>query len=156
MKEAYIVALRAVGAYIALYMLTRWMGKREISQLTYFDYVVGITIGTLTGTAATDLSGDFWSFLPAVLVFALFQIVTSYLTLKSQAFRKLFAGTPVVLIEKGKILEHNLRKVRINAPELFSMLREKSVFRLADVELAILENNGKLSVERKMDKKKTK
>lgn len=152
MPEYIDITIRAIFAYLALFVLTRLMGKREISQLTFFDYVVGIIIGTVTGSMAVDTTKSPWAILPAVIVFATFQIISSYLSLKSDKFRKFVDGTPTVLIENGNIIEKNLNKARINSDELLSKLREKKAFALADVEFAILETDGKISVMKKPDK----
>lgn len=152
MPEYIDITIRAIFAYLALFLLTRLMGKREISQLTFFDYVVGIIIGTVTGSMAVDTTKSPWAILPAVIVFATFQIISSYLSLKSDKFRKFVDGTPTVLIENGNIIEKNLNKARINSDELLSKLREKKAFTLADVEFAILETDGKISVMKKPDK----
>ncbi len=152
MPQYIEISIRAILAYITLFILTRVMGKREISQLSFFDYVVGITIGTLTGSMAVDTSKPLVSILPALLVFAAFQIIISYFSLKSTKFRKFVDGKPTILIKNGNILEKNLTKARLNSDELISKLREKKVFRLADVEFAILENDGKISVMKKSDK----
>lgn len=99
------ILIRAILAYFTLFILTRLMGKRELSQMTFFDYIVGISIGTLTGALATDTNKNFTTILPALIVFALLQIITAYLSLKSYTFRKIFEGSKTVLIKNGKILE---------------------------------------------------
>lgn len=152
MPEYIDITIRAIFAYLALFVLTRLMGKREISQLTFFDYVVGIIIGTVTGSMAVDTTKSPLTILPAVIVFAAFQIISSYLSLKSDKFRKFVDGNPTVLIENGNIIEKNLNKARINSDELLSKLREKKAFALADVEFAILETDGKISVMKKPNK----
>ncbi len=146
------MALRATIAYFILLSLTRLMGKREISQMTFFDYTVGITIGTLTGSMITDVDISWYEVLPALLIFVMLQIISAFLSMKSINFRRLVDGSSTVLIKEGKILEDNMRKVRFNSSELLSKLHEKNVFKFADVETAILENDGKLSVQKKSNK----
>ena len=145
------IIIRAIFAYFTLLTLTRSMGKREVSQMTFFDYIVGITIGTLTGALVTDTNKNFTTILPALIIFALFQIITAYLSLKNRTFRKIFDGSKTVLIKNGKILEKNMLKTRINIDELNTKLRQKNVFKLADVEFAYLETDGKISVMTKSD-----
>ncbi|MTI66760.1 MAG: DUF421 domain-containing protein [Firmicutes bacterium] len=152
MPEYLEISIREIFSYIILFTLTRLMGKREISQLTFFDYVVGITIGTLTGSMVIDTTRNLITILPALLIFSAFQILTSFLSLKSVNFRKLVDGTPTILMKNGNILEKNLKKSRLNVDELISKLREKKVFTLANVEFAILENDGKISVMKKTNK----
>jgi len=152
MPQYLEITFRAIFSYLTLLTLTRLMGKREVSQLTFFDYVVGITIGTLTGSMVTDTSKSFLNILPALLIFASFQIATSFFSLKSTKFRNLIDGNPTILVKNGAIIEKNLTKSRINIDELTSKLREKNVFTLADVEFAILETDGKISVMKKANK----
>lgn len=147
-----IISIRATLAYLSLLIMTRLMGKREISQLTFFDYVVGISIGTVAGSLAIDTTKAFTNILPALIVFGLLQILTSYLSLKSKGFRKISGGSPTVLIRNGKIIENNLLKSRLNMDELSAKLRDKNIFKLVDVEFAILETDGKVSVMKKPNK----
>ncbi len=149
MPDYALILIRVTLAYLTLLILARAMGKREISQMTFFDYIVGITIGTITGSLAIDLNQDFLVLLPAVVALALYQILTSYLSLKSKPIRNLIVGNQTMLINKGNIVMKNMRKERINIDELLSKLREKNVFSLSDVEYAFLETDGKISVLKK-------
>jgi uncharacterized membrane protein YcaP (DUF421 family) len=128
------------------------MGKREIAQLTYFDYVAGITIGSIAANMAFDTSMNFGYVLISLVVFAAFQIFDSYMSYRNEGFRHLVDGEPAILIEKGKILEDNLKKCRLNIDELNTMLRANKVFTLEDVDYAILETSGRLSVLNKSEK----
>jgi len=103
--------------------------------MTYFDFVTAITIGTIGATFITVEVQGF--------------ILTGYITLKSVPARKILEGEPLVLIQNGKILENNLKNVRYNIDDLMMLLREKKVFNMDEVEFAILEPNGKLSVQKK-------
>lgn len=146
------ITVRAIASYFTLLILTRLMGKREISQMTFFDYCVGITIGSIAANLAIDTTMEWYNIIPALIVFAILQIVFSYVSLKSDSFRKVVDGDPNVLISNGKIMEGNMLKSRLNSSELLSLLREKNAFNLADVETAILETDGKISVQFKSDK----
>jgi uncharacterized membrane protein YcaP (DUF421 family) len=143
------IATRAVASYAVLLLLTRIMGKREISQMTFFDYCVGITIGSITASMAVETSITWYNILPALVIFCLFQIIFSYISIKSRVFRKIVDGTPNILIKNGKVMEKNMLKSRINSDELISKLRQKDAFKLADVETAILETDGQISVQLK-------
>ncbi|MEA4825618.1 MAG: DUF421 domain-containing protein [Clostridium sp.] len=146
------ITIRAIVSYLILFILTRLMGKREISQMTYFDYIVGITIGSMAAIMAIDKSTTILITLPGLMIFALFQIVISYTALKNKSFRKLSDGDPTFLIKNGKVMEKNLLKERLNIDELTSKLREKNAFNIADVEFALLEPDGQISVMFKTDK----
>jgi len=95
---------------------------------------------------------SFTTILPALLIFGGFQIITSYISLKNLTFRKVVTGSATMLIKDGKVLEKNLLKERFNIDELNSKLREKNVFRLADVEFAFLEEDGNISVMKKANR----
>ena len=147
------ITLRAVLTYLVLLLFSRLMGKREISQMTFFDYVTGITIGSIGAQLTTDRDSAWLELLPAVIVFSLFQIGLSILSKKSPRLRRIVIGSPAVLIEKGKILEKNMAKERITSSELIEKLREKNAYNLADVETAILELDGQISVQLKANKR---
>ncbi len=152
MPEYFQIAIRATATYVILFFLTRLMGKREISQLTFFDYIVGITIGSMSAILSLETQQSFWNILIAVVLWALFQIIISYADLKSKTLRNFTKGSPTVLVGDGRIIEANLAKEHINKDELTAMLREKNTFNIADVDYAILETNGKLSVMKKPNK----
>lgn len=151
MPDYLNILIRSILSYMILFSLTRLMGKREIAQLTFFDYVVGISIGSIAANMTLNLNNDFYEMIPALVVFALFQLIHSILALKSKIFRKVTEGVERLLIENGKILEKNLTKERVNLDELHSMLRQKNVFQFSDVAYAYLETNGQLSVMKKKE-----
>ncbi|WP_411678391.1 DUF421 domain-containing protein [Caproicibacter sp.] len=145
--------LRSAAAFLLLMLVTRLMGKKAISQMTFFDFCVGITLGSVTteiGLTGNDSMGT-----AIVMLFTLagLTILTGYLHLKSMKFRKAVNSEPLMLIENGRIVEANLKKARITLNDLTSLLREKNAFNIADVNNAVLENDGKLSVQLKSGKK---
>jgi len=148
LHDLYIVILYSLIIYFLLLILTRLMGRKLLSQMTYFDFVTAITIGTIGATFITvEVQGFIILLSPVIL--SLLVILTGYLTLKSVPARKILEGEPLVLIQNGKILENNLKNVRYNIDDLMMLLREKKVFNMDEVEFAILEPNGKLSVQKK-------
>jgi uncharacterized membrane protein YcaP (DUF421 family) len=140
---------RGLIAYLALFLMARLMGKREIAQLTYFDYIVGITIGSLAANITLNPSIRFWDGLTTLVLFALLQVVTAIAAFQSRKMRKVIDGERTLLIEDGQIRDESLKKERLNIDELNMMLRTQSVFKIADVELAYLEPNGQVSVQKK-------
>ncbi|OPH58654.1 hypothetical protein BC351_22875 [Paenibacillus ferrarius] len=140
------IVVRATSALVILFVLTRILGKKQISQLTFFEYVIGITLGDLAGVISTDVESNFLHGVIAILVWCLIPFFLELFTLKSKTLRTWFEGKGTVLIKEGKVLEDNLKKERFTADELLQQLRTKSVFRLADVEFAMLESSGDLSV----------
>ncbi|GLC31347.1 YetF domain-containing protein [Clostridium omnivorum] len=153
MWTAFInIFLRTIGAYLLLLLLTRLMGRKLISQMTFFDFTVGITAGTITGVVALGDINSFPYSAAALIIFALLAIASSYLHIKSFNARKVLNSEPVVLISQGQMVEENMKKCRVTINELMMLLREKSVFNAAEVEFAILETDGILSVLPKSEK----
>lgn len=141
--------LRTTFAFIILMILARFMGKKQISQLTFFHYVTGITIGSIAAEIASQSETPFLNGSVAMIWWAVLTVFMNYLTVKSKKARVLFDDKPTIIIHKGKISEEGMKKVRITLNDLNMMLREQSIFAVADVNYAILETNGQLSVMKK-------
>jgi len=142
------VILNSLIVFTLLVVLARLIGRKLLSQLTFFDFVIGVTIGTVGGAfITTEIRGYYVLLSPIVLTAAV--IGAGYLSLNSVPFRKLVEGEPVVVIQNGKMFERNMGKLRLNADDLMSQLREKNIFDLSEVEFAIHEPHGKLSVLKK-------
>ncbi len=140
------IAVRSFAAVLILFSITRILGKKQISQLTFFEYMTGIAIGELAGFISTDLEAHFMHGVVAILVWFLIPFVFEGLTQKSKHLRDWVEGKGTVLIKEGKIMEDNLKKERYSADELLAQLRTKNVFNIADVEFANLETSGDVSV----------
>ncbi len=145
------IALRSLGALVALFAFTRILGKKQISQLTYFEYIVGITLGGLAGVISTDIESHYFLGLLAMFIWFIVPLCLELLTLKSFRLQKWLEGKGRILIKEGKVMEDNLKKERMTADELMEQLRVRDVFRLADVEFAVMESSGELSVLRRRD-----
>jgi uncharacterized membrane protein YcaP (DUF421 family) len=143
------LALRLVIAFIVLLSLTRLMGRKELSELTFFNFVSGITLGALTGILVLDSNVTILNGVLALAGWSAITLVLGFIDIKSKKARNIIEGQPRILIKKGKIMEDELRKVRLDIDALNSLLREKSVFTVSDVDYAILETDGKLSVMKK-------
>ncbi|GAA4846009.1 DUF421 domain-containing protein [Paenibacillus vulneris] len=140
------IALRSLGAIAMLFLITRLLGKKQISQLTFFEYITGITLGELAGFISTDLENHYTHGITALLVWFLVPLTIELVSLKSVTLRKWFEGNGTVMIKDGKVMGKNLKKERYTADELLEQLRKKSVFNIADVEFAVLESSGELNV----------
>ncbi|UFU00285.1 DUF421 domain-containing protein [Radiobacillus kanasensis] len=151
MPEYVLIFIRSIISFVVILIIARIMGKKQISQLTFFDYVVGITIGSLASATAINQSIKIMNGIVALLVFGFIPVLLGYISMKSYKFRMLVEGYPTVLVENGQILEENLLKVKMTMDDLMLFLREKNAFKLSDVELAILETNGQMSVMKKTD-----
>ncbi|RAW12646.1 MULTISPECIES: DUF421 domain-containing protein [Paenibacillus] len=146
MEETWVVAVRSIIAFLTLIIYTRVLGKQQMGNLTYFDYINGITIGSIAGTFATDLSSKAWIHFVALTIFTIITIIFQYITLKNRTISKLMDSDPTLVIQNGKILEQNLHKMRVKFDELTMMLRQKDVFDITTLDYAILEPDGSLSV----------
>lgn len=140
------IALRTLLAVIVLFVLTKILGKRQLSELSYFEYITGITIGSIAAYVSLDLEANWYYGIVAMVVWSAVVYGLEFITLKSKIARDVIDGKGVVLIKDGKILEDNLTKNHLAADDLLEQLREKNAFKVADVEFAVLEAGGKLNV----------
>ncbi|MCX7615107.1 MAG: DUF421 domain-containing protein [Clostridiales bacterium] len=128
------------------------MGKKQISQLTFFDYIVGISIGSVAGTMSVQKDITILDGVSSMIIWSLFPIVFYYISKNSIIGRRLLRGKPSILIQNGKIIESNLKRERFTIDDLLEELRNTGVFNIQDVEFAILETSGKLSLLKKASK----
>jgi uncharacterized membrane protein YcaP (DUF421 family) len=144
-----VVIIRSFVSFFVLLVLVRLMGKQQVSELTFFDYIVGITIGSIASTLSVQVNQNTFATLIGMAVWTLLPIVLAWLSLHNVWIRKVVEGEATVVIENGKILEHNLKSIRLTIDDLISELRLKEVFNIEEVEFALFEANGKLSVLKK-------
>jgi uncharacterized membrane protein YcaP (DUF421 family) len=150
MTTTWEVAYQSLMAFFVLFVLARILGKRQIANLTFFDYIAGITIGDIAGAWSMDEIKTRHA-LVILVIWTLLTLVLAAIQRKSYTGRLILDGRPIVVIENGQVLERNLRKANLDIEELMLLLREKDVFKLSDVEYAVFENNGKLSVMKKSE-----
>lgn len=143
---------RNIIAIVILFIFALLIGRRLISQLNFFDFIVGITIGSLAASLSIDKSLPISHGILSLITWGLVPIIISKFALGSLAARKLFDGIPMVVIENGRILEENLKKQKYNINDLLEELRLGGVFNISDVESAILETNGRISIQLKPQK----
>jgi uncharacterized membrane protein YcaP (DUF421 family) len=145
--------LKGVGIYIIALLLTRSIGTKLISQMNFFDFIMGVSMGSIVASTIIDKEFASFSGIVTLILFTILTIVTGYLNIKSVKMRKIVNSEPVTLVQNGTILDGNMKKIKLTINELMMKLREKSVFSLADVEFAIMETDGQVSVLAKADKK---
>lgn len=148
-SDLVIMLLRTLFLYFVILMMFRIMGKREIGKLSIFDLVVSIMIAEIAVFSIEDPDMPLLKGLLPMFMLVLTQILISYISLKSRRMRELLDGRPSIIIEKGKLNQQEMKRQRYNFDDLLTQLREKDIHNLADVELAMLETTGKLSVQRK-------
>lgn len=152
-KAMLIIIVRTIIIYFTLLVFMRIMGKREIGQLSAIDFVVAIAIAELGAIPMEDPNIPLLRGLIPIGLLATFQIMLSLLCLKNNFFRRAIYGQANILICKGTIKQKEMKAARYNIDDLLTQLREKDVFNVADVEYAILETSGELTVSLKPDKR---
>lgn len=140
------VIVRTLASVVFLFALTRLLGKRQISQLSFFEYITGITIGDLAASISLDLKATWYLGVISLAVWVAVSLMIEFLQLKSKKARDFIDSTSTVLIKDGKIMEDNLKKERLTNEELMEQLRGKNAFKTAEVEFAIMEPNGQINV----------
>lgn len=144
-SDIFKVIIRCIAAMTTLFFMTKLLGKKQVSELSLFDYVVGISIGNFASEMAINLEAEFFNSMLAIIVFGILAYFISILTIKSLKLRKFFVGTPTVLMENSKLIYKNMKKSMIDVNDLLSQAREMGYFDLSEIEFAILEANGKIS-----------
>nr|WP_321026796.1 DUF421 domain-containing protein [Clostridium neonatale] len=145
--------IKGILIYILALILSKLIGIKIISQMNFFDFIVGVSVGSMIAKIIIDKDHVVFSGIVALITFALLTISTSYLNLKSYSARRIINAKTLILVENGRIIDKNLKRLRITINELMMKLREKDVFNLEDVQFAIMESNGQLSVLIKANKK---
>lgn len=143
MNEIKIVLL-ALGSALVLFLMTKLMGNKQISQLTMFDYVIGITIGSIAAEMATDLETPLHSVI-ALVVYGLLAFVISLVVQKFAKARKIIDGRAWILLDGGKLYRENFKKARLDLNEFLTTCRVEGYFDLRQVQTAVMECNGKIS-----------
>lgn len=144
--------LRAVIGFLVLIILVRVIGNKQLGQLNVFTYISGTVIGSMVGEIILHRDLNLWNSISGLVVWTILTIGIEIVSLKSIKARELLDGQPVILIKKGRIMYHALKKERMNIDDLTMLLRTNMVFSILDVDYAILEPNGDLSVLKKQEK----
>ncbi|HHU48723.1 MAG TPA: DUF421 domain-containing protein [Clostridiales bacterium] len=149
MAEGLVVIVRGIIGFFTLLIFARLLGKEQISQLTFFDYVLGITIGSIASELTVDLSSRAWSHWVGLATWAALGFLLEIITLRWRFAAKFIEGEPTIVIMNGKIMENALKKMQLRVSDILQLLRNKDVFDLQQVDFAVLEPNGQLSVLKK-------
>ncbi len=143
--DAGYVALLSVISLAFLFVLTKLMGNRQMSQLTLFDYISGITLGSLAGEMAIHPEAESWLGLVAMAIYAAATILLNRITSKSRAARHSLIGGPTVLFDRGTLYYDALQRAKLDLSELMTECRSAGYFDLSQLQMVLLEPNGKLS-----------
>lgn len=146
MIETLRIIPRSLVSLIVLFLITKAIGKKQVSELSLFDYVIGISIGNFAAEMIMNFDNNYFNGIVAMITFGLVAWLVSYFTMKSMFLRRVIIGTPTVLIQNGKIIEKNLRKMMIDVNDLLEQCRSNGNFDMNEIEYAIMEANGKVSI----------
>ena len=144
-ERAVDIVLRAAVVYFLILFVTRVAGRRELSSLQPFDLILLVVIGDLVQQGVTQSDYSVTGVALALSTFAVLTVATSYASYKFPRARPLLDGEPVIIVEDGKLIEHNLRRERLTSEEVAEEARQQQIASLADVQWAVLESNGKIS-----------
>jgi uncharacterized membrane protein YcaP (DUF421 family) len=146
------LGIRILLSFLTMLLLTRIMGRKEIGQMTFFNFVSAIAIGSIGANLVVSPNLSIRNGVLALIGWSITTIIMDLIDINSKNARFALEGEPLVVIKEGKIMGKTLKKVRLDIDALNAMLRQKNVFSLADVDVAIFESNGKLSVMKWEDK----
>lgn len=144
METLKIIAL-STGSIVILFILTKIMGQREMSQLSIFDYFITITIGSIAAEMSTSLEDNFMQPVVAMIVYAVITLIVSFLNTKFTKLRPILSGRTLVLYDNGTLFKENFKKAKVDLNEFIVQCRASGFFDLSDIKTALLEENGKIS-----------
>lgn len=130
---------------ISLFLIAKVMGHKQLAQLDFFDYICGITIGSIAAELATELEAP-WKPLTSLVIYGGVAVILSLITHKIPLSRKFINGSPSIILDNGKLYRKNMKKAKIDLSEFMVMCREQGYFDLTDIQTAVLESNGQLSI----------
>lgn len=152
--EIYKLLIFSSVAVIYLFIISKFMGKKQIAQLEFIDYVMGISIGSISAEMATDVTDTPWYYyIIGMTIFFLFDLMVSYIGRKGPTLKHFFKGKPEVIIYDGMLQYKTLKKSKLDVNEVIAMCREKGYFDISDVAYAIFETSGNLSIMPKSNQK---
>ncbi|WP_079505582.1 YetF domain-containing protein [Mesobacillus jeotgali] len=151
METILITILRTLLGFAVLFLLTRVLGKKQLSQMTFFTYITGIALGNIAGDMVVHRDIKLIDGVTGLALWAFLTLTIEYIALKSPKARILLDGEPTIIIKQGKINEKAMKSNKLNMDDLTMLLRIKNVFSIKEVDYAILEPNGQISVLKKVE-----
>ena len=144
--EILQVILASVFSAIILFLIAKVIGHKQVAQLEFFDYITGITIGSIAAELATTLDKPWWKPTISMLVFGTITVALSIITRRFARTRKFINGTPTIILNDGKLYRENMKKAKLELSEFLLLCRQEGYFNLNDIQTAVFEYNGKLSI----------
>jgi putative membrane protein len=154
MENLIRVLVFSLSSFAFLFIVTKVLGKKQLAELSFIDYVVGISIGSIAADWSTETEQPFYHFLIAISIYCLFSLLLDWLERK-QPFRKFLKGEVLTIIEEGEFNYENLKKSKLDVEDVLGMAREKDIFDVEDIAYALFETTGKLSILPKSPKRPT-
>ncbi len=139
------IVILSVSSFLVLFLLSKVMGFRAIAELSFFDYVIGITIGSVAAEMCTNIDIEWWKGITAMVIYVLFDMVFILISQKTLVGRKIISGVPIVLVDNGKIVEKSVKKAHIDLNDLEAAARISGYYNLSDIQFAVMEVSGKIS-----------
>lgn len=146
MANYFVVLLNSVFSFVSLFVISKILGKKQIAELSFTDYIVGITIGSIAAEWATDVVNPWYFYAISLGVFLILSFLITHYERTTLFLKSFLRGKPILIIKEGKINYKNLKKSKLDVNDLIGMCRSKGYFNLADVSFAIFETNGELSI----------
>ena len=146
------VILTSILSVVSLFVIAKIMGHKQMAQLDFFDYITGITIGSIAAELATELEAP-WKPLIAMIIYGLAGLGLTILAHKFPKTRKYVNGTPTIIMENGKLYRKNMKKAKLELSEFMVLCRQEGYFNLNDIETAIFEYNGRVTILPKSEKR---
>ena len=143
--EILKVFLTATFSAVALFITAKTMGHKQMSQLDFFDYITGITIGSIAAELATELEEPIKPLI-AIIVYGIITFLLNFITSKFPKSRKFINGTPTIIMDNGKLYRENLKKAKLDLSEFLVMCRQQGFFNISDIQTAVFEYNGRLTI----------
>lgn len=144
--EILKVILASLFSAAALFLIAKIIGHKQVAQLEFFDYITGITIGSIGAEIATTLENPWWKPSVALVIFGLVTVALSVIARKFPKTRKYLNGTPSIIMDNGKLYRKNMKKAKLELSEFMLLCRQEGYFNLKDIQTAVFEYNGKLSI----------
>lgn len=144
--DIYKILLNSTIAFFFLFIIAKIMGKKQIAQLDFIDYIIGISLGSIAASMAFDTQMPFYYYLIAMAVFAILEISMSLIGRKATFLKKIVVGSPIMLIDNGKLVYENIVKSKLSINEFLSLCRDKGYFNINDIAYCVFETSGKISV----------
>lgn len=145
MDNLISICLRTILILIILFFITKLLGKKQISQLNLFDYIVGITIGSIAADISLDLEKNLIAGIVSLILYGIISYIIAKVTMKSVKLRRFISGVPTILMENGKIIESGLKKSKLDINDFLAEARTNGYFDLDEIDTAIMEINGSVS-----------